>query len=234
MQKHNTESPHRMPYLECFCCPPNLVRTIAKSSAWAYSLSNNGIAVNLYGGNRLDTKLEDGSALVLNQVTNYPWEGTVNITVEKCKKDAFDILVRIPDWAIGTSVKVNNEAVSEKVTAGQFTTINRKWKKGDIISIDMPMKATLVEGHPRIEEARNQVAIKRGPVVYCMETPDIPKENGILDIYVQGNAPLVASYDKDLLGGVTTIETTLLLRTDQSDNKMYNKVDKPIFKTIQD
>ncbi|WP_044205910.1 glycoside hydrolase family 127 protein [Flammeovirga sp. OC4] len=228
--QHNTETPHRLPYLECFCCPPNLVRTIAKSSNWAYSLSNNGIAINLYGGNRLDTKLEDGSTLILNQVTNYPWEGLVNISVEKCKKEAFDIMVRIPDWANGTTVKVNNEAVNAQVTPGNFATINRKWKKGDIISIDMPMKATLVEGHPRIEEARNQVAIKRGPVVYCMETPDIPKDAGILDVYIQGNAPLVASYDKDLLGGVTTIETTLLLRTNQSDNKMYNTVDKPVFK----
>ncbi|WP_281614863.1 beta-L-arabinofuranosidase domain-containing protein [Flammeovirga sp. SubArs3] len=227
---HNTETPHRLPYLECFCCPPNLVRTIAKSSAWAYSLSKNGIAVNLYGGNRLDTKLEDGSTLILNQVTNYPWEGSVNITVEKCKKDAFDMMLRIPEWAVGTTVKVNGEAVKTKVENGKFTTINRKWRKGDIICIDMPMETKLVEGHPRIEEARNQVAVKRGPVVYCMETPDLPEDAQILDVYIQGNAPLVASYNKDLLGGITTVETTLLIRTNQSESKMYNTVDKPEFK----
>ena len=68
-----TETPDRQPYLNCFCCPPNLVRTIAKVSGWAYSLSQDGVAVNLYGGNRLDTHLLDGSAIRLNQETQYPW-----------------------------------------------------------------------------------------------------------------------------------------------------------------
>ncbi|MBB6461951.1 glycoside hydrolase family 127 protein [Flammeovirga kamogawensis] len=227
--KHNTESPHREPYLECFCCPPNLVRTIAKSSNWAYSLSKNGIAINLYGGNTLSTHLEDGSALELNQVTNYPWEGSVNITVGKSKKQPFDMMLRIPDWAKGTTIKVNGEAANVDAVPGKYAVVNRKWKKGDIITIDMPMEAKLVEAHPRIEEARNQVAIKRGPVVYCMETPDLPEGTKILDVYVQGNAPLTASYKPDLLGGVATIEASLLLRKNQEADKIYTTIDRPEF-----
>jgi hypothetical protein len=67
--KMNTESPVRLPYLNCFCCPPNLVRTIAKSPSWAYGLTGNGVAVTLYGGNELDTRLLDGSPLKLKQET---------------------------------------------------------------------------------------------------------------------------------------------------------------------
>jgi uncharacterized protein len=82
-----TESADREPYIECFCCPPNLVRTIAKVSGWAYSLTDKGVAVNLYGGNRLDTTLLDGSSLKLTQETDYPWGGRVTITVraEQCE-----------------------------------------------------------------------------------------------------------------------------------------------------
>ncbi|MBB3699945.1 glycoside hydrolase family 127 protein [Flammeovirga yaeyamensis] len=228
--KHNTETPHREPYLECFCCPPNIVRTVAKSANWAYSLSNDGIAVNMYGGNRLETKLEDGSDIILNQVTNYPWEGAVNITVEKAKKKPFDMMLRIPDWAHGTTVKVNGEAVESEVVAGKFTTVNRKWKKGDIITIDMPMDVKLVEANPLVEEARNQVAVRRGPIVYCVETPDLPEGSKILDVYIKGGAPLKVNYEKDFLGGVATIEAPILIRKDQSiEASMYSTVSKPEF-----
>ena len=85
----DTESAHRESYIDCFCCPPNLVRTIAKSAGWAYSLTDNGVAVNLYGGNVLNTKLEDGSALTLRQESGYPWDGHIKITIEECKTDPF-------------------------------------------------------------------------------------------------------------------------------------------------
>ncbi|MGQ1910853.1 glycoside hydrolase family 127 protein [Marinifilum sp. RC60d5] len=224
-----TEFPERQPYLECFCCPPNLVRTVAKLSGWAYSKSENGIAVNLYGGNELKTTLLDGSKLELAQVTNYPWEGDVNITIQKCKKDAFDMLFRIPRWAKGTSIKVNGETTTTEVKEGQFASINRKWRKGDVITIDMPMEITMVEGNTRIEEVRNQVAIKRGPIVYCIESADLPEGTKITDVYLSSANEMKAVYKKDLLDGVTVIETEVLIRTNNNDETMYKTVKKPEF-----
>ena len=227
--ENDTESPEREPYLECFCCPPNLVRTIAKSSKWAYSLSKIGIAVNLYGGNKLDTKLSDGSVLKLTQTTNYPWEGAVNITIDKCKTDPFEILLRIPDWAAGTTIMLNGKKLSKKIKAGSFAKIKREWKKGDSITLEMPMDIHLVEGHPRIEEVRNQVAVKRGPIVYCMETPDLPKNTKILDVYIDGKAHLSVKHQPDFLGGVATIEGNLLLRSDER-TAMYQPIQQPKWK----
>ena len=160
-----TDYANRVPYIPCFCCPPNLVRTIAKSSAWAYSLTKNGIAVNLYGGNKLSTKQLDGSVIELTQETQYPWEGLVKFTIQKAKKKAFDIMLRIPEWAEGSMITVNGESIDGKVDADSYVTLNRKWKKGDVITLDMPMDVKLLEGNPKIEEVRNQVAIKRGPMV---------------------------------------------------------------------
>ena len=231
-KKMNTEYPTRQPYLDCFCCPPNLVRTVAKVSGWAYSLAPNGVAVNLYGGNTLNTKLLDGSKISLKQETMYPWEGAVKITVTKAKRSAFDVMLRIPNWAEGTSIMVNGKPVDVAVKAGEFAVINRKWRKGDAISIDFPMDVTFVEGHSRIEEVRNQVAIKRGPVVYCLESADLPKDANIVDAYVKGDASaLKAEYKADFLGGVTTISGDILLRKDKSDQNMYNKVSKPVLES---
>jgi hypothetical protein len=230
MHDSSTESPVREPYLECFCCPPNLVRTICKSSGWAYNLSENGVAVVLFGGNKLDTTMLDGSTLKLSQDTDYPWKGLVKIRVDECKDSAFDIKVRIPKWAIGSTLNVNGENI--EATPGTFSTINRTWKAGDTITLDMPMNVTRIEGHNRIEEVRNQIAVKRGPIVYCLETPDLPKGTSILNAYIKGDGDLKAVHKDDFLEGVTIIETELFLREDRNE-EMYQAITRPVFKSYK-
>ncbi|MEX0321020.1 MAG: glycoside hydrolase family 127 protein [Puniceicoccaceae bacterium] len=224
----NTESPDRLPYLYCFCCPPNVVRTVAKSSVWAYSLAENGLSVNLYGGNELSTTLLDGSAISLKQETQYPWEGRVKITIEACKDEPFEIMLRVPDWARGSSIMVNGEAAGADAIPGKFAVLSQTWKAGDVVELNMPMEIKLIEGHNRIEEVRNQVAIKRGPFVYCVESPDLPEDAGIVDVYFSGDTELSLMKQPDLLGGVTTIHGKVLLRQDNAPG-MYREVKKPEF-----
>lgn len=225
----NVEFPERQSYLKCFCCPPNLVRTIAKSPAWAYSKTKNGIAVNLYGGNQLETTLLDGSRLRLSQKSNYPWDGAVEITLEESKSEPFEIALRIPEWAKGSTIKVNGEPL-ENVTSGSFSRIERQWSTDDVISLNMPMEAKFIEGHPRIEEVRNQVAVKRGPIVYALESPDLPEGTNITDVYISSSNVLRAIHKTNVLGGVTTLETDLLIRKGAL-NGMYNEVSKPKFES---
>ena len=92
--------------------------------------------------------------------------------------------------------------------------------------IEMPMDIKMVEGHPRIEEVRNQVAVKRGPIVYCVETPDLPRHTSILDVYLSAKSSLKAEYQSDFLGGVTTINGDIMIRK-TSTKKMYSEVTKP-------
>lgn len=221
-----TETPNRESYLDCFCCPPNLVRTIAKASVWAYSIAENGITVNLYGGNMLETHLADGSTLKLVQETNYPWDGVIKITIKECKIDPFEVMLRIPEWADEAKVLVNGRETEIAVESGTFAKIKRSWRAGDVVTLDMLMPVKLIEGHPRIEEVRNQVAIKRGPIVYCIESPDLPADAKILDVYLPENSKLEATYRTDFLGGIATIEGKVFLRKDEQAG-MYRKVNKP-------
>ncbi len=222
----DTEFDERIPYIDCFCCPPNLVRTIAQVSAWAYSLADNGIAVNLYGGNKLNTHLADGSVLSLTQNTNYPWEGSVTLTMQACKREPFKLMLRIPDWATGSTIKINGVDAALPAKAGEYATIERKWKKGDMVLLEMPMQVKLVQGNPLIEEVRNQVAVKRGPVVYCVESPDLPEDTRILDVYLPEDSKLTAKYQPGFLGGVATISGRVMLRKDKEDG-MYTTLNKP-------
>ncbi|MDE2797918.1 MAG: glycoside hydrolase family 127 protein [Gemmatimonadota bacterium] len=227
-----TETAVRLPYIKCFCCPPNLVRTIARSSGWAYSLTEDGIAVVLYGGNKLDTQMLDGSRIRLKQDSQYPWDGAVKITIEECKDKPFEMLLRIPEWAVGTRIAVNGRDAGVDAIPGTFARIELAWKAGDVVALEMPMDITLIEGHPRIEETRNQVAIKRGPVVYCIESPDLPENTGILDVYLPIPSDLKAEYQPELLGGLTTISGKVALRKDKKEG-MYRTLVKPEWETIQ-
>lgn len=227
-----TESADREDYIECFCCPPNLVRTIAQVSGWAYSLTDNGLSVNLYGSNQLNTQLSDGSSVKLTQTTNYPWDGEISITIDESKEAAFDIQFRIPGWVNNATIQINGKELSESLTPSTFATIHRQWKSGDEVNITLPMPVEKIEGHPLIEEVRNQVAIKRGPIVYCIESPDLPEHTNIVDVFIESNATMTVNHSPSFLGGISTISAELLIRKDNPCN-MYAKVEQPVWQRTQ-
>ena len=173
----------------------------------------------------------DGSAIKLSQATKYPWEGRVDITIEKCKKNAFDIQLRIPGWANGTKILVNGTVADVEVLNGTYARLTRSWKKGDVITLDMPMQIKIMEANARIEQNRNQVAIQRGPVVYCVEAADLPRETNILDVYLPSSSKLIAEYKADFLGGVSVIKTELKVRKSKSE-KMYHEMKQADWKNV--
>ena len=162
---------HRQRYITCFCCPPNTLRTLCEAQEYAYSISKDTLYVNLYGQNSLVTK-----NFVLEQTTDYPWDGNISIEIKKIKRLS-TIVLHIPSWADSYTLRVNGEQVSSPV-------ITRKWKKGDRIELDMPMKPRLIEANPLVEEAKNQIAVMRGPIVYCLEGQDIQGDYRINDIAI--------------------------------------------------
>ena len=154
------------------CCPPNTVRTMAEVSSYAYSLSDKGLWVNLFGSNELSTTLKNGSALHLTQATNYPWDGAITLKMEQAPTSPFSLFVRIPGWCRGAMITINGTVTHTNLPGGTYTELNRLWKAGDTIAISLPMPVALIEANPLVEENRNQVAVKRGPVVYCLESVD--------------------------------------------------------------
>lgn len=174
----------RQEYISCFCCPPNTLRTICEAQNYAYTVSENALWCNLYGQSELTTKLGKHD-LEVSQVTGYPYDGKVMLTFRAVpKKQKMALHLRIPAWCDRATVKVNGEVVDVPVKANTYATLNRVWKKGDVVELDMEMRVKLMESNPLVEETRNQVVVKRGPLVYCLEGMDVADGRRIDDVLI--------------------------------------------------
>lgn len=174
----------RQEYISCFCCPPNTLRTICEAQNYAYTVSENALWCNLYGQSELTTKLGKHD-LEVSQVTGYPYDGKVMLTFRAVpKKQEMALHLRIPAWCDRATVKVNGEVVDVPMKANTYATLNRVWKKGDVVELDMEMRVKLMESNPLVEETRNQVVVKRGPLVYCLEGMDVADGRRIDDVLI--------------------------------------------------
>ena len=164
---------HRQHYITCYCCPPNTLRTLCEAQEYAYSIKGDTLWVNLYGQNALKTK-----DLEIEQQTNYPWDGHITLTVKKAKS-LKSIRMHIPGWSTDMTLKLNGKSI-----LAEDLCQPRKWKKGDVIELNLPMNTRLIEANPLVEEAKNQIAVMRGPIVYCLEGEDIEGGHRINDIAI--------------------------------------------------
>ncbi|MDF7817780.1 glycoside hydrolase family 127 protein [Runella sp. MFBS21] len=217
----------RIPYIRISnCCPPNTVRTITEVSDYAYSLSDNAVWCNLFGSSHLQTTLKNGQAVSLQQESNYPWDGNVKITVEQLPADDFSLRLRLPSWCSEAKLFINGKATAYTTDKG-YVNINRKWKKGDIITWNMAMPTELLESNPLVEETRNQVAVKRGPMVYCLESNDMPSGARVFDVAIPSTAtfkPTPTTLDN---APITALETTGVRINDQQwDKTLYRPLSK--------
>ena len=172
------------------CCPPNIIRTVSEIHNYVYSLSDEGLWINLYGSNQLSTHLKSGSYLKLSQQTEYPWNGHVRIIIEESPDTPFSVFLRIPGWCDEAQLLINGKPAELPLIPGRYVKVNRKWKAEDSIILNIPMHVKLMEANPLVEAARNQIAVKRGPVVYCLESQDIPEENRVFGISVPSDINL--------------------------------------------
>ena len=214
----------RVPFVSSFCCPPNVLRTIAESASYAYAKSSNAICVNLYGASTLTTRVNE-QTVKLRQKTEYPWNGRVRITVDQCGAEAFSLKLRVPGWARDVSLRVNG--VAERVSAlpASYIELHRFWKQGDVVEMELPMPVRLMEANPLVEETVNQLAVQRGPIVYCLESADLPAGTRISDILIPTGIDLVARYDRQLLGGSVILEGIAQARPNVKwESELYREV----------
>jgi hypothetical protein len=194
----------RQKFFTSFCCPPNVVRTIAEVNAYAYSKSEGALWVNLYGGSRLETAL-GGQPLVVVQKTSYPWAGRVELNLEACPSEAFSIMLRIPGWTPKARVYVNGKEIDLVAEPGSFATLTRRWQAGDRVVLDLAIAPQLIEANPLVEEVTRQVAVRCGPVVYCLESADLPPGVSVDEVLLPLDVGLSAIYQPEKLGGVNVV-----------------------------
>jgi uncharacterized protein len=197
-------------FITSYCCPPNVLRTIAGSAAWAFGASAAGVWVNLYGASTLDTTLPGGEPVRITQRTDYPWGGEVRIEVERAPGRAFTVNLRIPGWARGASIRVNGRRAGAAAEPGTYARLERTWAAGDRVEIDLPMRPRLLVAHPLAEEIRNQVAVARGPLVYCLESKDLPDGVRVSDVVMPSDAVFGERKGTGVFDGMVLLSTRAL------------------------
>jgi hypothetical protein len=167
----------REDYISSFCCPPNVVRMIAEAQNYAYSLSQDALWVHLYGANELETEWIDGGKIKLRQQTDYPWDGTIKFEIESAPARPIAIRLRIPGWSgrSGNALTVNGNPEEGSLRPGTYFEVRRTWRSGDTIELKLMMTPQILEANPMVEETLNQAAVQRGPLVYCLESNELPE-----------------------------------------------------------
>lgn len=209
----------RAPWFGCACCPPNVLRTMASLGGYAYAVKDENLFVNLYAQGDAHAEVK-GIKVKVSQQTEYPWNGSIRFTITPDKAADFALCLRIPEWALGKplpsdlytyddptpgtcTLKVNGTAQKPEMKNG-FAVIQRSWKPGDVVELDLPMPVRRVSGNPKIAATKGQVALERGPVVYCLEGVD--NNGSVFDIAMPASAKAAPQARKDLLGGVTVLD----------------------------
>ncbi len=209
----------RSPWFKCSCCPVNVVRFLPSLGGYIYAVRDQQVYVNQFIGGSAQIDLPDGP-VTIKQRTDYPWDGRINLTVQTETPRRFALNVRIPGWVNGQPVpgdlyryvnptpaawtlSINGQTIEPTLDKG-YAIIERQWRDGDTVQLNLSMPIRHVLADERVEADQGRVALERGPVVYCVEAVDL---QGAMpdDLCLPDDAVLKAEHRADLLGGVTVL-----------------------------
>ncbi|WP_243231724.1 glycoside hydrolase family 127 protein [Microbacterium sp. CIAB417] len=209
----------RESYLSCFCCPPNIARTLARFHERVASVGEDGVHVHLYGGSTIDVATAEGR-LALREDGAYPWGETVRFTVTGAE-GRVPLHLRIPGWSSDAAATVNGESVAVS-EPGTYTRIDRAWTAGDVVELTLPMPVRVLRGHRLAEETTNQVAVRRGPVVYCVESADLPEGVALEQVALRRGAEFTP-VEAEIAGHpVVALETEIAVLPPTDEDVLYD------------
>jgi uncharacterized protein len=227
--RHSVDGKIRNAWYDTTCCPPNLERTFASLSGYFYSTSTDGVYVHLYDNSEMNWHLHDGTALMVQQKTNYPWSGDVKMTISPATPSNFVMYVRIPGWSTKNTVKVNGKEVAG-AKSGEYLAIRRQWNANDTIDLSFDMTTHLLKANPAVTEDRGRVAFQRGPIVFCMEHLDQPDRTAGMNLAgytVQNQGETSAHFEPGLLDGVMVLSHPAMISKTATDTALYFSASTP-------
>jgi DUF1680 family protein len=191
---------------DCACCPPNVMRLFASLSHYLATSDAQGLQIHHFAPAELEHILPAGARIKLNIATEYPWQGSVRLQVLETGSSTWALSLRIPAWSQNQTLSINGEVIQDARREHGYLVLEREWRVGDVIELDLHMQATFVASNPRIDATRDSLAIQRGPLVYCLEDQDQAMQGRLLDFEVDKNQALLTRWAADTLGGIMLVE----------------------------
>jgi DUF1680 family protein len=162
---------------ELNCCSVNGPRSLGMLSEWAVMQSAEGPVLNYYGPSAFTVALSSGQLLRLMQTTEYPIQGQVNLALDLEKPERFALRVRIPAWSKETRAWLNGRPL-EGIAPGSYLRLEREWRKGDALRLEMDMSMRIWRGE---REAAGKASFYHGPLLLAydrrfnaMDPDDLP------------------------------------------------------------
>ena len=210
----------RSPWFDCACCPTNVTRFLPSLPGYIYASRGDEIFVNLYMGNHANIKMGEDD-IVVTQQTNYPWDGKVNINLEKAYGKKFTMALRIPGWARNeavpgnlyrfasvdnskVTVSVNGESQKVAVKDG-YCHIKRHWNSGDMITLELPMPVRTIFASDSVADHHGRMCLQRGPLVYAAEWPD--NKGRVRNLMLEPGVQLSTSMHPDIADGIVALDS---------------------------
>lgn len=198
-------SAERWDWHTCPCCTMNVSRLVASVGGYFVSTASDGVAFHLYGG--ISTELDvAGTKVSVREQSNYPWSGDIRILIDPEKPTRFDLKLRIPGWCKAAKLSVNGKNVTGKPVSG-YVTLAREWTAGDTVLLDLAMPVERIYAHPGVIMDAGRVAIKRGPLVYCVEEVDNPGGR-VQRLKLPRKSDIKILQRNDLFGGVVQLQAS--------------------------
>ena len=217
----NMGSPTRQPWFHVACCPTNIVRFLPSLPGYVYAGSARDLYVALYVSSRGKVSIRD-TDVQIEQTTEYPWDGHVSVRLNPARPVRFTLNLRVPGWATGrpipsdlyrytavsdasapVAVLINGSAARIRPEAG-FIRLDRTWRPGDEVQLDLPMSVQRVITNEAVAANRGRIAVERGPLVYCFEGAD--NKGAASQIELGRKAELIAGGKLPVAGGVVPIQ----------------------------
>jgi DUF1680 family protein len=209
----------RKDWFDCSCCPTNLIRFIPSVAGLLYSKFGNTLYVNLYAGSEARVLLEN-TVLEIQQETQYPWSGVVNIRVSSTKDVPAVLKFRIPYWARNKVLpgdlytyleenanspflRMNGEEIQPLVKDG-YIVLESTWKE-DEIRLEFPMAPRKVVADSRLAEDLGKIALEYGPLVYAFEQVD--QKEDLDRLRIGPSESFIPKIENEFLGGVVTLSS---------------------------
>ena len=193
---------HRQEWYGCACCPSQLSRFLPSIGNYIYASSDDALWVNLYIGNTGQIRIGE-TDILLTQETDYPWDGSVKLTISTSQPLEKEIRLRIPNWCKTYDLSINGKRINVSEKKGY--AVIKDWKSQDVIALDMDMPVEIVAADPHAKENFGKRAIQRGPLVYCMEEIDNPVYFD--QIQLSPSTTFQTAFASDILNGIKTIKT---------------------------
>ncbi|MGG1639776.1 glycoside hydrolase family 127 protein [Paenibacillus sp. NRS-1782] len=207
-QKSRKDQKHvkieRQKWFFCACCPPNLARMIASVEDNMYTQTEDTLYTHLYIASRVNMVLS-GQEVEITQTHHYPWDADLTFSIHAAEPTSFTWVLRIPGWCKQAEVKVNGETISLHHLKKGYVEIQRTWNDGDVVTLHLAMPVERIRSNALVSMNQQQVALQRGPIVFCLE--EVDNGENLAGLRLPKDSLITEEFSENLLGGIVKLKT---------------------------